>query len=146
MKEKKETELEKIREILEELARIKEENRKGTADLLNSLLNPKDPTPCATIGEDDDKHILGVKDGNHGLVFQMAKHTDEFIIRLIDLPSGTEKKSTTSKKDFIEKHLNQKLLEAPYLTYKTPFGDLVRFNQTDVALYIAFLKIGGGQQ
>ncbi len=144
MDKKNETDFEMIKRILEELALIKEANRKGTEDLLLSLLSPKNEMPCASIGEDSEKHILGVKDGNNALYFHMMKKTDDFIIRLVDLPSGKEKITTTSKKDFVEKHLNQKLLEAPYLTYKTPFGDLVRFNSTDVALYIAFLKLNGG--
>lgn len=146
MKKNNRPELETIKRLLEELGRMKEAQHKGKIDIINSLLNPKTEEPCATVGEDDEKQIFGVKDGNHGLYFHMMKKTDELIVRLVDLPSGKEKRTSTSKKEFIQKNLNQELLEAPYLTYQTPFGDLVRFNQTDVALYIAFLKTGGGSK
>lgn len=146
MKQNNRPELETIKRILEELARMKEAQHKGKIEIINSLLNPKSEEPCATLGEDDEKHIFGVKDGNHGLYFHLMKKTDELIICLVDLPSGKEKRISASKKEFVETNLNQELLEAPYLTYKTPFGDLVRFNQMDVALYIAFLKLGGGSK
>lgn len=133
-----------LAKILEDAKNDRLKQAREKVLILASLFAPKETTPCSVVGEDSEKRIFGVKDRGQGLYFKMMKNTDVLVITLIDLYSGKEKSRSVSKKEFIEKRLNQELIEAPYMTYQTPFGDLVRFNKTDINLFIEFLKSGGG--
>jgi hypothetical protein len=145
MKEESKKVRELLAKILEEAKTHDEQSRRQKLATLNSLLNPKDPKPCAVIGQDNEKWIFGVKDNGLGLYFKMMRKTDVLTITLVDLYTGKEKIKSVSKKEFIAQRLNQQLIEAPYMTYQTPFGDLIRFNRYDIELFIEFLKNGGGK-